>query len=122
MICFLNVLFLFWLSLFPGVHVRPRHVPIPYTSRLPHQLDLFDTVMNEDMIDANKVMDGGNAPPRPGEPVETIPDPTAVVSLRATLDKLEELREIRLLVEKITMNMDRMAGARCDAKHWKSIW
>lgn len=108
--------------MFSGVHVRPRHVPIPYTSRLPHQLDLFDTVMNEDMKDADAVMkDSGNIPSGPGEPVEIIPDPTAVVSLRATLDKLEEMREIRILVEKITINMDRMAGARCDAEHWERM-
>lgn len=115
---------LLWLPLFSSVfNARPRHVLIPYMYHLPHQLDLFDTVMNEDMKDAKAVIgESSNAPSRSGEPIETIPDPTAVISLRATLEKLEEMRETRLLVEKITINMDRMATARCDAKHWKSIW
>lgn len=81
--------------------------------------------MNEDRKDADDAMVG-----MPGgieehhvvaEPVEYLPDPPAVASMRAVIDKLKDQEETRATVEVTASTMERMADGTCDLKHWKKI-
>ena len=86
----------------------------------PFQLDLFDTVMNEDRKDAfatGMADEGGD-----GGGVST-PDHAAVVSMRSVMGTLQN-EEMRSVVETIAANMEKMVIAGCNAKalqHWREI-
>lgn len=89
----------------------------------PFQLDLFDTVMNEDRKDAvetGMVDDGGSDMGRLEER-EFLPDPPAVASMRSVMEKLGDQEEMRSVVEIIAANMERMVVAHSSEKHWKKI-
>ena len=96
-----------------SARARPPSVQLFISRR---QLDLFDTVMNEDMKGAKEVMENEKLPE-----VEVVQDPPAIASMRSLIEKLEDKYETRALVELIAANMERMRVAHCDAKHWKKI-
>lgn len=103
------------------------------------QLDLFDSVMEGDRLDALSAggPPGGDEDIDPtamplasiseeektgdGPLVEYRPDPPAVASIRVALDKLEE-EEAKHMLMVVAEKLERMATADCDVKHWKKIW
>ncbi|CAN0249613.1 unnamed protein product, partial [Ectocarpus fasciculatus] len=107
------------------------------TNELAAQMDLFDTVMNEDMKDAistGMTEEGGGGDGAGSEPggddgggggggplVEFVPDPPAVASIRSVIDKLQDKQETRLVVEIIAANMERMVDIKCTDSHWKKL-
>eukprot|EP00903_Cladosiphon_okamuranus_P008076 g7790.t1 len=99
------------------------------TNELAAQLDLFDTVMNEDMKDAKENLsatggDGGadgGVGGVGGPPQQFLPDPPAVASMRSVIDKLQDKAELRVMVEVIAANMERMVDIKCDDKQWKKL-
>ncbi len=92
--------------------------------RVCQQLDLFDTVMNEDMKDAMSVAaeaEEGGAMMGGGDGMGGLPDPPAVASIRSVLKKLEDKKEELHLVEIIAANMERMVDIKCTEKQWKKL-
>lgn len=113
--------------------------------RLVGQLDLFDTVMEEDRKDAVAagghdthtdplvVEDKGTMPEIAEEEdvddkvvdvpvlVEVRPDPPAVQSIRLALEKLADEAETENMLVIIAEKLERMANAHCGIAQWKKI-
>lgn len=103
------------------------------------QLDLFDAVMLEDKNDAmatgmvggigkeygDENIGGAEIGKGGGEPMEFLPDPLAVASMRSVIEKLEnknteEALAIADVVKTIAENMDKMVNV-CTKEQWENV-
>lgn len=84
-----------------------------------YQLELFETVMNDDDEKHAKPTDESGV--RGWVRVEPKPDPPAVASMRLVVGKLGANSETGVIVEVMAATMRRMADAHCSLAQWKRL-